>query len=77
MAPRAMTCMTWLRREDVTRPLRLAGGSLDGVVSLDVLEHVPDYRAALREFSRVLKPGGVLVLTVPFHEGNAGSEQIA
>lgn len=66
----------WVRREDVTA-LRFADASLDGVISLDVLEHVPDYRAALREFARVLKPEGVLVLTVPFHHTRAESTQIA
>lgn len=51
--------------EDVTR-LTMADGSRDVVLSFDVLEHVPDYRAALREFARVLRPGGVLQATFPF-----------
>ena len=34
-------------------------------MSLDTLEHVQDYRQALREFQRVLEPGGVLLLHVP------------
>lgn len=54
-----------VRREDVTR-LSFGDAGLDAVLSLEVLEHVPDFRAALCEFARVLKPGGVLVLTVPF-----------
>lgn len=54
-----------IRFEDVT-DLTFDTGLLDAVVSFDVLEHVPDYRKALREFCRVLKPGGMLVLTVPF-----------
>ena len=54
-----------IRFEDVTA-LSFDSGLLDAVVSFDVLEHVPAYRNALREFSRVLKPGGMLVLTVPF-----------
>ena len=56
---------TALRVEDVTR-LTLADASRDLVLSFDVLEHVPDYRAALRELRRVLAPGGMLVATVPF-----------
>jgi SAM-dependent methyltransferase len=67
---------TWLRDEDVTA-LRIRSGSLDGVVSLDVLEHVPDYRAALREFARVLGPGGAFVLTVPFYDDRIDNVQIA
>jgi SAM-dependent methyltransferase len=59
---------TTLNVEDVTR-LTLADGSRDLVLSFDVLEHVPDYRAALREFHRVLADGGMLVLTVPFDTG--------
>jgi SAM-dependent methyltransferase len=54
-----------LRGEDVTR-LRFRDGQLRGVLSLDVLEHVPDHRRALREFRRVLGPGGACVMTVPF-----------
>ena len=66
----------WVRTEDVTA-LRWSDAMMDGVVSLDVLEHVPDYRAALREFARVSRPGGVLALTVPFYEAQAGNVAIA
>jgi SAM-dependent methyltransferase len=66
----------WVRCEDVTT-LRLRDGSLAAVISLDVLEHVPDYRVALREFARVLRPGGVLALTVPFYDGRAETATIA
>jgi SAM-dependent methyltransferase len=34
-------------------------GSFDVVLSVGVLEHVPDDRASLTEISRILKPGGL------------------
>jgi SAM-dependent methyltransferase len=40
-------------------------GSLDRVVSLDYLEHLEDDRFCLEEITRVLKPGGSLVLATP------------
>jgi SAM-dependent methyltransferase len=39
--------------------------SFDVVVALDVLEHLDDDLAAARELRRVLKPGGLLLVTVP------------
>lgn len=43
----------------------LPDASFDGVVFLDVLEHLPDEEGAIREVARLLKPGGTLVLSVP------------
>ncbi len=43
----------------------LPAGSLEYVTALDVLEHVPDDAAVVRGFSRLLKPGGIAVVTVP------------
>jgi 2-polyprenyl-3-methyl-5-hydroxy-6-metoxy-1,4-benzoquinol methylase len=54
-----------LRHEDVTH-LTFQDASFDVIGSFDVLEHVPDFRRALTEFHRCLKPGGSLLLTVPF-----------
>jgi SAM-dependent methyltransferase len=39
--------------------------SLEYVTALDVLEHVPDDAAVVRGFARLLKPGGLAVVTVP------------
>jgi len=46
-----------VRHEDVTQ-LTFADNSLDSVLGFDVLEHVPDYRKALKEFYRTLSYGG-------------------
>ncbi|WP_374441022.1 methyltransferase domain-containing protein [Stella sp.] len=54
-----------IRHEDLTC-LTLPTATLDAVISLDVLEHVPDYRAALGEIRRVLRPGGHAIMTFPF-----------
>lgn len=54
-----------VRHEDVER-LSFPDAAFDLVVSDDVLEHVNDPLRALREVLRVLRPGGVLLLTVPF-----------
>jgi len=40
--------------------------SFDVVLCTEVLEHVPDPYAAIREFARLLKSGGELILTAPF-----------
>lgn len=45
--------------------LPFAEGAFDVVTCLDVLEHIDDDRAALRELLRVTRPGGRLVVTVP------------
>jgi SAM-dependent methyltransferase len=51
--------------------LPLPDASFEGVLLLDVLEHVVDEQAVMREVWRVLKPGGTLILSVP-HRGLLG-----
>ena len=43
----------------------LADNSFDSIVSFQVIEHVKDDHGFLKEIHRVLKPGGVAVLTTP------------
>ena len=40
--------------------------SFDVILCSEVLEHIPDPVAAINEFSRILKPGGILLITAPF-----------
>ncbi len=43
--------------------------SFDLITCLDVIEHTPDDRVALRELLRVCKPSGWLLATVPAYQG--------
>src|SRR3989338_6404957 len=39
--------------------------SFDKVLCSEVLEHIPDYRQAVAEIDRILKPGGTFAVSVP------------
>lgn len=45
--------------------LPFSGGEFDGLFAGEILEHVVEPEAALREWMRVVKPGGILVVTTP------------
>jgi SAM-dependent methyltransferase len=45
--------------------LPFADGYFDCVLAMDVLEHLPEEQAVLKELKRVLKKDGVLIITVP------------
>ncbi|MBI5153660.1 class I SAM-dependent methyltransferase [Candidatus Poribacteria bacterium] len=47
--------------------LPLADESLDLILALDLMEHVERDDLLIREFNRVLRPGGHLMITVPAH----------
>lgn len=49
--------------------LPYADASLDRVFLLNVLDHVRDPHAGLREIARVLRPGGMLFLSVDLYTG--------
>jgi SAM-dependent methyltransferase len=59
----------WVQEPDIVdeaeRLDKFAGESLDFVIANHVLEHVEDPVAALSAFIRVLRPGGIVFLTLP------------
>lgn len=52
------------RNEDLQK-LTFADESFDLFISLDVMEHIPDPEAAIKEIYRTLKPGGAMICTWP------------
>lgn len=77
-------CRTQSQREEIfpiqhgdVCALALPSGAFHLVVSGDVLEHVADLDAALREAARILKPGGQMLATFPFAFDNPVSERYA
>jgi SAM-dependent methyltransferase len=50
---------------NVAESLPFVSGTLDAVLAGEIIEHVVDTDALLIEIHRVLRPGGVLVLTTP------------
>jgi ubiquinone/menaquinone biosynthesis C-methylase UbiE len=63
LSPLASPSILPVRYDGLHLPLR--DSSVDVVVSFEVLEHVADEAAVLKEILRVLMPGGDLVITVP------------
>lgn len=51
-------------RGDATA-MPFADATFDRIIAAEVLEHIPADQQALREIARVLRPGGLLAVTVP------------
>jgi SAM-dependent methyltransferase len=72
----SVTCVDWpqsphaISHIDISHnladPLPFDSGSFDTVILSDVLEHIAQPGALLREIARVLRPDGVLLLNTPF-----------
>ena len=52
---------------DISRKLPFTEAFFDCVLALDILEHIFDPMACLREVHRVLKPDGHVIVTLPLH----------
>ncbi len=53
------------RVHDLSQPFPFEKNSFDGAVCIEVLEHLYDPKFTVSEIFRVLKPGGLLVTSVP------------
>lgn len=58
-------CAGWLQLDPGWRRLPFASAAFDVVVASSVLEYMAEPALALRECARVLRPGGVILYTVP------------
>jgi len=57
----------WLA-QDLNDPLEVSAASFDVVVAAEVIEHLENPRAVAREWFRLLRPGGVVLLSTPNNE---------
>lgn len=75
----SVTCVDWTQSPhgarhldlaaDLAQPLPLPDAAFDTVILSDVLEHVPEPRHLWSEMARLLRPGGCVLLNVPFLYG--------
>lgn len=54
-----------IRKVDIT-DIPFNNDSFDFIIANHILEHIPDYRKALFELNRILKPGGIAILQTPY-----------
>lgn len=66
------------QQADASQPLPFDDETFDAIVCVDAINHLPDRLAILREWRRILKPGGRLLFTDPLIvTGILSSEEIA
>jgi SAM-dependent methyltransferase len=52
-------------RVDMTKPLPYDNSFFDGILHSEGIEHIDNQIGVLQEFYRILKPGGILIVTTP------------
>jgi SAM-dependent methyltransferase len=51
---------------DATNMMTISDNSIDAIICTSVLEHIFEYNKAMSEIERILKPGGKLLLVIPY-----------
>jgi len=54
-------------RHDLNKPVKLKDNSFDNIICIEVLEHIFNFQNVLDESYRILKPGGIFIVGVPYH----------
>jgi 2-polyprenyl-3-methyl-5-hydroxy-6-metoxy-1,4-benzoquinol methylase len=57
----------WIQ-SDLNNSLEIPDESFDAIVSTEVIEHLENPRATFREFHRLLRPHGTIIITTPNQE---------
>ena len=69
---------THFQQADASQPLPFEDASFDAILCIDAINHLPDRLAVLREWRRLLKPGGRMLFTDPLVvTGILSSEEVA
>ncbi len=63
-SPQGLEHIAHIAVADATR-LPFADAAFDTIICSEVLEHIMEYKQALQEITRIVKPGGVVALSVP------------
>ena len=67
---RGLDCVSWMVAD--VQAIGLPDDTFDTVISCETIEHLTDPVGALREFYRLLRPGGRVVITTPNYMGAFG-----
>ena len=69
---------THFQQADASQSLPFENASFDAILCIDAINHLPDRLAVLREWRRLLKPGGRMLFTDPLVvTGILSSEEVA
>ncbi len=64
-AQEGLTSRSHFEQADASKPLPFDDATFDALICIDAINHLPNRPAVLKEWARLLTPGGVLVFTDP------------